>query len=103
MAARCPHPIAIDETELIGTCVAHIKPIAVDDLAEPGVLRAPGMIHRHGSLRDRMQWKFLVITRALLERFIPEGQGIEELGYPAAVDGGRKNAAVPFAGETKAL
>ena len=36
----------------------HVEPVGAVDLPQPGILRAPGMVHRHRPLGDGVQRKF---------------------------------------------
>ena len=45
--------------ELLGRRAVHVEAVLRDDLAQPGVLRSPGVIHGHRPLGDRMQREVL--------------------------------------------
>ena len=68
--------------------------LLAEDLAQPGILRVPGMVHRHRPLRDRVQRKVAVGRCAASSNgAIPERQRVEigrdalAVAFPAATTG----------------
>src|SRR5262249_59656506 len=71
-AAADPHPIVVIDTKLGGTRPVQVQPVGAMDLAQPGVLRAPGMVHGHRPLRDGKEREITLAVGALEWR-IPKG------------------------------
>src|SRR4029079_1770078 len=44
------HPLSVDKAKIARPPTVHVKPVAAEDLPEPGILRSPRMIHRHRPL-----------------------------------------------------
>ena len=55
----------------------NIEPIGSMNLPKPGILGAPGMVHGHGTLGDRVKGISLRVGRRLVQRLIPERQRIK--------------------------
>ncbi len=72
-----PHPVAVDEAELVADRTRHEQHVLRVDLPQPGVHRAPGMVHRRGPLGDGVQRIFVPVDLRLLERLVPVGQRVE--------------------------
>ena len=72
-----PHPVVVFEARLFGDGFGNIEPIGTVNLPEPGILGAPGMVHGHGTLGDRVKGIGLRAGRRLVQRLIPERQRIE--------------------------
>ena len=47
-----PDPVVVFQVMLAGQIEMDEQPILVCDLAQPGVLSAPGVVHMHGALGD---------------------------------------------------
>ena len=76
-----PTILAIDDADDFGDdgldvaarhLARHVEPVARHDLAEPGILRTPGVIHEWRTLGQCVQGKFGRVGLCLLERCIPE-------------------------------
>ena len=81
----------------------YVQPVLAMDLAQPGVLRAPGMIHRHRPLGDRVEREGVRADLALLERDVPERQGIEIGLHPRPVVVRRLHRAMALGSEAEFL
>ena len=57
------------------------------DLSQPGILRIPRVVHRHGTLRYRIQREFPGIDQLRLQCFVIEQQRIEVIEGVAPVNG----------------
>ena len=78
MMAFDPDPVAVGEAERRAPARWHVEAVLAGDLAQPGVLRAPRVVHVHRPLRDaRAAEMSSRVDRCFLERRIPERQRIE--------------------------
>ena len=83
--ARHIDPVVVVEAERAGRGAVDEQPVLAEDLAQPGILRVPGMVHLHRPLRDRVQRKAGGVDARFLERRIPERQRVEIGLDPGAV------------------
>ena len=72
-----PHPVVVLKSFELGLGAVHIEPVAGMDLAQPRILRAPGMIHRHRPLGDREERVGVLAAILGFERPVPGRQRIE--------------------------
>ena len=100
-AADHPDPVVIDDAQFPGRGAGHIEAVGAVDLAQPGVLRAPGMIHRHRPLGDGVQG--VIARQIFFEGRIPDRQGIEVFLDAGAVLVRRLDRPVALGGEAEAL
>ncbi len=77
--------------------------VARGDLAQPGILTAPAMIHMHWPLGQRMQGVIRRRIPLFQQRRIPEGKRIKILFDPGAQMIGRLKRAVPARREAEFL
>ena len=106
-------PVAFREAERVPEPARHIERVLPVDLAQPGVLAAPGMVHRRGALGDGVEGIFGRIDEAFLEGRIPDGQRRHGLHQPvaqmlgrlvvAAAEGGGAEAGERFAIELEGV
>ena len=70
-----PDPVVVDKAEPRGGLAMHEQAVLAGDLPQPGVLRAPGMVHVHRPLRQRMQRIRSVSTAASSNGAYQNGSG----------------------------
>src|SRR5262245_51748445 len=97
------HPVAIVQIPFFAARTGKIEPVAPEDLPEPGILRAPGMIHRDRPLCDRMKGKLAMVAQALFERLMPAGQRIEITRDAFAMRLGRLDGAMALCRQAEFL
>src|SRR6185369_491526 len=93
-----PDPIAVAEAQALAQLARDEQGIARLDLPQPGILPAPGMIHVHRALGDRVQHVTFAVGRRA-ERRIPARQRVEPLGDARAQMLRRLTRAVAFGRE----
>ena len=72
-----PAPAAVGDAGALRGQRIDVQVVVAVDLAQPGVLRIPRVVHRHRPLRDRVERIGGEVGRGLFERRVPERQRIE--------------------------
>ncbi len=103
MPAFDPDPVILTDAEIAGRGAVHVEPVVAVDLAQPGVLRAPGVVHGHGALGDGVKRKGRLVVALVLEGRIPEGQRVEIGLHPRPLRLGWLDRAMAASGQAKAL
>src|SRR3984893_16692014 len=84
VAALDPDPVLILDSQLHRNIAMQVNPVFRKDLAEPGILRAPRMVHRHRALSDRVERETLLVNECLFDRLVPDGKRLHETLAPLA-------------------
>ena len=71
VVADHPDPVVILDAFKLGLEAVHVQPVAGMDLAQPRILRAPGMVHRHRPLGDGEERVFVFAAILRFERAVP--------------------------------
>ena len=103
MMAGDVHPVAVLEAQPFRPAPLHVEPVAAKDLPEPCIHRAPGVVHGHGPLGDRMHREVGGVGHGFLERRVPHRHRIEECLHPAAVNLRRHDITVATGSEPELL
>ena len=101
--ARHIDPVVVVEPQRVGGGAVDEQPVLSEDLAQPGILRMPGMVHLHRPLRDRVQRESGRFDARFLEWRIPERQRVEIGLDPGAVLFRRHDGSVSLRRQTEAL
>src|SRR5690606_17590874 len=94
-------PVAVLEPQLLPDTRGDIERVFPVDLPQPGILRAPGVIHRHRPLGECMEGE--AVVRFLTEWRIPYRQRIHRLFQPSPQVFGRLAVAMPLGGPPEPL
>jgi hypothetical protein len=73
-----PDPVVVLDTSNARGVRIHVEQVVRVNLPQPGVLRIPGVVHRHRPLRDRRQRILVLVGRLPFQRVVVERQRIEE-------------------------
>ena len=92
-------PVPFGKAVLLPDLCRQIQVIAPVNLPQPGVLRPPGVIHRHGALCKRMQGK--ACRRVIAKRRVPDRQRVHCQPDPGAQGIGRLHMPMPFGSQLK--
>ena len=103
VAADHPHLLAVLDVQRLRRLAVDVKRVAAVDLAQPGVMRPPALVHRHRPLGHRVQRIFAAVRGLVLQRRPPHRQRIETVLDTPAQRIGRLHRAEPLRGETEFL
>ena len=72
-----PHPATVLDPRFAGSPGVYVQEVVGVNLPQPGVLRIPGVVHRHRPLGNRIEWVLVQIGYLSLQRLRVERQGIK--------------------------
>ena len=109
-AAFDPDPIVMHQAQRLGLAARHVQLVGAVDLPQPGIHRAPGMVHRHRPLGDGGEVEALEVVRpavpAARTRWAAGRNrcGCARAGAPAAAarHGPRRRGGISAAAPTRA-